>query len=73
MTIDMKPPKHPSSHISKMGHDPETGEMVIEFSKGGVYHYDGVDAGTFDDMHQSISSGSFFHQYVKPRFKPRQR
>lgn len=66
--MEMKRPKHPSSHISSVGYDPETGTMAVEFAKGGVYHYSGVEAEIFNGLHSHVSAGSFFHEHVRGKY-----
>lgn len=71
MTFDMRPPKVPSSHVKNIGFDEETGTLAVEFQRGGVYHYHGVDADMAQAFHKSASAGSFLHDNIRGKFKHR--
>ena len=69
MAVTMSPPRNASSHIHSLGYDDETGTMVVQFTKGGTYHYPGVDKTTFLDMKYHESPGEFFHRNVRGKVK----
>ena len=69
MPISMQVPRNKSSHISRLGYDDATNTMVVEFVRGGVYHYPGVDKTTFLDMKYHESPGEFFHRNVRGKVK----
>jgi len=56
-----------SSQIESIGHDGDT--LAVRFKNGGVYHYHGVSAETFNDMKESRSVGSFLYKNIKPNYK----
>jgi len=67
--IEMKAPRNPSSQVMSMGYDAETQTMAVQFSRGGVYHYEGVSPQTFEAMHAHESPGTYLHQNIKGKYK----
>jgi hypothetical protein len=62
-----------SSMIRQIGYLPESQELPVMFTNGGVYHYLGVDEQTFLDLlaEQAASNGSvgrLFNAMVKGKF-----
>lgn len=57
-----------SSAIAGHGYDPETKTLAIRFKSGKTYHYQGVDAGTYDAFKGSKSLGSFFGKSIRDNF-----
>lgn len=60
-----------SSNVARVGYDPETQEMVVEFVNGGSYAYAGVDRGTATDLASDSSPGSFFARHVRNKYPTR--
>ncbi|MDP4112890.1 MAG: KTSC domain-containing protein [Bacillota bacterium] len=60
-----------SSQISKIGHDPKTNTIAIQFSPrkdgtpGSVYHYGNFDAAAFKAFRDAESIGSHFGKHIK--------
>ena len=67
--MDMLKPKFASDHIHSVGYDNDTGTLAVQFHRGGVYHYPGVDEGTYLGLQGAASAGSFFHRQIKGRYK----
>lgn len=58
--------------IARIGHDPETNELHVEWTKGGrISVYSGVDAAEFDLGRKSPSVGAWLHQEIKPHYPHR--
>lgn len=61
-----------SSQITEIGHDPNTNTLAVRFqprageTRGGLYHYAGVDAELFATLAGASSVGSFFHNKIRP-------
>ena len=54
-----------SSQISKMGHDPVSKVMRVEFHGGSVYEYQNVTAETFTQILEAPSIGKEFNFLIK--------
>lgn len=67
-TIQLQPVE--SSQIAAIGHDAATNILAIQFKgrngPGSVYHYQNVDANTFDAFRTADSIGSHFYKHIKP-------
>lgn len=60
-----------SSQIHSIGHDADTNTLAIRFKnwKGepkGLYHYNNVDAETFEAFKNAESLGKHFGAHIKP-------
>jgi hypothetical protein len=53
-----------SSRIKKMGYDPATEELVVQFKKGGVYKYSGVSKAVYAVLISAPSLGSTFQTMI---------
>lgn len=60
-----------SSHLRSVGYEPNTRKMHIEFKNGAVYEYQGVPEQFHKTLTEADSTGSFFHENVKPHFDGR--
>jgi len=60
-----------SSNIRSVGYDGDAMVMKIEFVDGGVYHYYNVPASTHDGLMNVASKGSYFHRYIRDRYRYR--
>ena len=54
-----------STLIARYGYDPATGEMQIDFHKGGMYRYFGVGQEAFTAFVQAPSKGKHFLRFIK--------
>jgi hypothetical protein len=57
-----------SSNVGKIGHDPDSQDLYVEFLNGSVYRYSGVDHQTFEELRYAPSVGSFLNRIIKPNF-----
>lgn len=57
-----------SSAINRLGYDPTTATLAVEYHSGEVYHYPGVPAKTVADLEQAKSLGTYFARHVRPHF-----
>jgi len=59
-----------SSQIEKIGHDPETNTLSIQFKakvgRGSIYHYQNFTQDEFAAFKNAESIGSHFKQHIKP-------
>lgn len=53
-----------SSDIRSVGYENNT--LEIEFNRGGVYQYHGVPQDRYVSLINAGSSGSYFHNFIKP-------
>jgi hypothetical protein len=74
--MTMHIPTHPisSSQIHSIGHDPATNTCAICFkgkdgAAGSVYHYENVDAATFEAFKSAKSLGRHFGEHFKKNEK----
>ena len=61
--MEMVPVK--SSNIAKIGHDPATKTLRVEFRNGSVYSYHDVDADKHAALMKADSVGSHFNEHIK--------
>jgi len=73
MTVDWRRPF--SRNINRVGHDPDTGEMFVEWRDGRISIYDGVSPEKFDLIHKAPSVTQAINMEIKPshthRYLPR--
>lgn len=67
--MELKPVK--SSNIAKVGYDPESQELQIEFKGGALYAYDAVPQEIATALENAESIGKHFHANVRDKFKTR--
>ena len=60
-----------SSHVNRMGYDPETKEMTVEWDSGKTSVYDGVPEKVFSDVSTSYSIGKAMNAMVKGKYSHR--
>lgn len=65
--MEMKPVK--SSNIEAIGYDPETEKLRVAFKGGALYEYDQVPAVRAEDFLTVESSGGFFAEHIKGKYK----
>lgn len=64
-----------SSNLAEHNYDPATNILTIRFNSGHVWNYfDFPAAGTedqpgYDDFCRAESAGSFFHRYIKGKYR----
>ena len=67
-TFSMKDVK--SSQIHSVGHCPVTNTLAVKFHNGGsVYHYEGVTAKQFEELHKADSIGAHLGKHIKGAHK----
>lgn len=57
-----------SSQIKAAGHDPESGDLVVEFRSGGTYRYSNVPAEAAAQFLAAESVGKHFHAHIRGKF-----
>jgi hypothetical protein len=62
-----------SSHVNKIGHDPETKELFVEWDTGKTSIYTGVPVGVADTVSNSWSVGKALREHVKDAYPHRYR
>jgi hypothetical protein len=60
-----------SSHVDRIGHDMQTGELHVVWDSGKTSVYSGVPADVADDVSQSWSVGSALTAKVKGKYAHR--
>ena len=58
-----------SKTISKVGYDPQTLIMIIEFHTGSMYEFSGVDQDIYQQFINSPSLGTFFSKNLRKKFQ----
>lgn len=61
------PRMHPveSSAVARIGYDAEAEEAYVEYLSGGLYAYEGVPAGVFEELANAESKGTFVNAVIK--------
>lgn len=54
-----------SSSIQSLGYDEQNQDVYVEFLKGGLYVYRGVNLHEFENLRDSASAGSYLHRNYK--------
>ena len=55
-----------SSHVNRVGFDPEAQELLAEWDSGRVSAYEGVPYEKFESVARSWSVGKALHEMIKP-------
>ncbi|HKO53227.1 MAG TPA: KTSC domain-containing protein [Polyangiaceae bacterium] len=61
-----------SSSVARVGYDPETFELEIEFRNGRSYRYQQVPIAAYRLLLQAPSVGEFVNKQIKPRFEAKE-
>lgn len=61
-----------SSSLAKMGHDPKTSVLSVEFKSGETYHYAGVSSDQHAKLMSAESIGSHFQKHIRNAFSGKQ-
>lgn len=62
-----------SGAVSRIGHDSDTNELVVNWSDGKTSAYAGVTAERVEELSRMPSVGSAIHRDIKPNHKHRYR
>jgi hypothetical protein len=60
-----------SSHVSKIGHSPDTQELFVQWDNGKTSVYSGVSAQLAEDVRTSWSIGRAIQEQIKDKFPHR--
>jgi hypothetical protein len=60
-----------SSNVSEVGYDPETGELIITWTKGKRSIYSGVPEELAEQLANAPSVGSMLNAEIKPYYSHR--
>lgn len=60
-----------SSNVNRVGHDPETGELHVQWQGGKTSIYSGVPAALASDVAQSWSVGKAVREQIIPNYEHR--
>lgn len=55
-----------SSHVNRVGHDPDTNELTVEWQDGKTSIYSDVPPEKYDAVANSWSVGKALHSMIKP-------
>ena len=61
------PKMHPveSSAVARIGYDAAAEEAYVEYIGGGLYVYEGVPVGVFEELANADSKGTFVNAVIK--------
>ena len=61
------PKMHPveSSAVARIGYDAGAAEAYVKYIGGGLYAYQGVPAGVFEELTNADSKGTFVNAVIK--------
>jgi hypothetical protein len=51
--------------VSAIGYHAETQALEVEYTRGGVYQYQGVPPDVFDQLMKASSKGTFINEHIK--------
>lgn len=54
-----------SSNVGSIGYDPDSATLRIEYSKGGIYEYQGVPIDVYEGLMGAASKGDYVNQVIK--------
>lgn len=60
-----------SSCVARIGYDPASEEVYVEFLDSGLYAYQGVPPSAYDELADAESKGAFVNEVIKPRYRYR--
>lgn len=57
-----------SSCFTRLAYDEDTGELIMQFTKGGVYTIPNIEAIEVERWTQSESVGGYFNDHIRGRY-----
>lgn len=60
-----------SQALTSVGYEPDSSQLEVEFSSGGVYRYYGVPAKVHEELMAAESHGHYFAERIRDRFRYR--
>lgn len=58
-----------SSNVEAVGYDADNGAIYVRVLSGDTYVYSGADQGTFEEMLNADSVGSYLNRVIKPNYE----
>ena len=58
-----------SSNVEAVGYDADNGAIYVRFLHGGTYVYSGADQGTYEELLNADSVGSYLNRVIKPNYE----
>jgi hypothetical protein len=58
-----------SSNVEAVGYDADNGAIYVRFLSGDTYVYSGPDQGTFEELLNADSVGSYLNRVIKPNYE----
>jgi hypothetical protein len=58
-----------SSNVEAIGYDTDNAAIYVRFLSGDTYIYSGVDQGTFEELLNADSVGSYLNRVIKPNYE----
>ena len=58
-----------SSTVAKVGYNPETSELLVEFSSGAQYRYEAVEPEVYSALLGAESVGKFLNSNIKEKYE----
>lgn len=58
-----------SSNVEAVGYDADNGAIYVRFLSGDTYVYSGADQGTFEELLNADSVGSYLNRAIKPNYE----
>jgi hypothetical protein len=62
----------PSTVISRFVHDPDTGDLIVEFTTGRVYVYAHMPTDEVAAFRAAFSKGSYFNHHIRDHYSFRE-
>jgi hypothetical protein len=57
-----------SSAIRRVGYDPSTRQMKIEFEQGNIYDFCGVPLSIYQGLMNAGSKGAYYNEQIRDRY-----
>jgi hypothetical protein len=57
-----------SSAMRRVGYDPDTRRMKIEFEQGHTYDFCGVPSSVYQELMNAASKGAYYNEQIRDRY-----
>ena len=58
----------PSTVVSSINYDPDSGTLIIKYVSGIVYHYKDVPEKVYKELKASVSKGRYLNFHIKDKY-----
>ena len=58
-----------SANLAAIGYDPDSKTLAVRFRSGALWHYVGVPAKVYAELHAAKSHGRYFGLHIRPYYR----